>query len=184
MRSAKIFLAGMYLHLILSIVTPIMILVFNVIWDSDIWNSAARRLAPLYLGNIGVVHLLGWVCVVIAVTLRRRQPEKLRQGWRLLKLWSIPFYILNFVYSCLAWFLLLAASRGILFFLLPLPVLTTCLMIFQSGCVGICYLTCLRRQPEHGDKPSGIHFLLQLIPVADVVSTIVLLRRYPAVKSR
>lgn len=178
MKSARVFLAGMYLHLVLSIGTPIGILSF-----SDSWDSFSVGILCLYLAMIAAVQVSGWVCVAIAVTRYRRQPDVIRRGWKLLKLWSIPFYLINFVYSVFAWFILLAASRGMIFFLLPIPFIITCLMVVQSGCVGICYLMYLRRLPGSGGKPSKIHYLMQLIPIADVVSTGLVLRSSPAVPS-
>lgn len=149
---------------------------------SDRWDSFSAELLLLYLGVIGAVQITGWICVAVAAAYCRHKPDVVRVGWRLLKLWSIPFYLLNFVYSIFVWFILLAASRGMIFFLLPVPLIVTCLMVFQSGCVGNCYLLYLRSLPENGSKPSKIHLLWQLIPVADVISTILLLQRYPIKK--
>ncbi len=177
MKTAKLFLSGMYLHLVLSIAVPLGILCFSA--DRG-WNSASIGIFLFYLFMIVVIQLIGWMCVAMAAkAYRHGESALLRRSLKILKLYSIPFYVLNFSYSCLAWFVLIGASRGILFLLVPIPVLVTCMMIFQSGCVGICYVMCLRRQPENRGKPSGIHYLLQLISVLDVVSTVMLLRRYP-----
>lgn len=175
MKSAKIFLAGMYLHLVLSIGVPIGILLFS----QDGWNGLSIGLLLFYLAVILAVQIAGWICVVLAAAAyRQKKGDELRKGWKLLKLSSIPFYILNFAYSCLAWMALIGGSRGIMVIFLPIPIFITCLMVFQSGCVGICYVMYLRGQPENGGKPSRIHYLLQLVSVLDIVSTVVLLRAY------
>ena len=177
MKSAKLFLFGMYLHLLLSIVAPIGIL--YLCWEQQRWTAPAVLLLVFYLAMIGVVQILGWICVGSAVAAyRRNRADRLRKGWKLLKLWSIPFYVVNFIYSLFAWFILVGASRGILFVLVPIPIVITCLMIVQSGCVGICYIMYLRKQPENGGKPSGVHYVLQLLSVLDVISTIVILRKF------
>lgn len=63
----------------------------------------------------------------------------------------------------------------LLFFLLP--VLFACQLIIQSGCTGVIYIKFLRKQ--HSEKtPSAVHYLLQLIPVLDVVSTLIVLKKY------
>lgn len=175
MKSAKLFLYGMYFHLFLSIVVPIGILVFS----SNGWNSVGIGLLLFYLAMIAVVQIIGWVCVGMAIAAyRQNKGEKLRNGIRILKFYSIPFYVVNFLYSFFAWFVLVGASRGILILLVPIPIIITYLMIFQSGCVGICYIMYLRKQPENQGKPNGVHYALQLIPVLDIIGTIMILRKW------
>lgn len=177
MKSAKLFLFGMYLHLLLSIACPIGILYFGL--EAQAWTPPAVMLLLFYLAMIAVVQIVGWICVgCAAAAYRRNRADQLRQGWKLLKLWSIPFYMLNFLYSLFAWFILVGASRGILFLLIPIPIAITCLMIVQSGCVGICYIMYLRKQPENGGKPFGMHYVFQLLSVLDIISTIVILRKF------
>ncbi len=102
--------------------------------------------------------------------------QGLWSAWRLLKLWSIPFFVLNFLYSVLAWFIIVAASRGIFFMLLPIPIAITCTLILQTGCVGCVAVKNLRARSAPETRPDRVHYLLQLLPVADVFSTLVLLR--------
>lgn len=171
MKTAKLFLFGMYLHLILSVFVPIHILIqgnWNVISITELWG---------YFFMIGVVQLIGWIYVgMSAKAYGQHHMEKIKKGWKLCKLGAIPFYILNFLYSFFVWFSLVGASRGVLFFLVPIPIIITCLFIVQSGIAGICYIKCLQKQ---GLTPSGWHFLLQLLPMFDVVSTIYLCKKYP-----
>lgn len=181
MRSAKLFLFGMYLHLCLSVAVPLGILYFS----ADGWNAAGIGLLFGYLAMIIAVHIVGWIAVGMAAeAYHQNQWEKLRSSWRLLKLNSIPFYVLNFLYSVFAWFVLTAASRGILIVLVPIPIIITCLMIVQSGCVGIYYIMYLRKQPENGGKPAAVHYVLQLLSVLDLISTIVILRKYSGKKNQ
>lgn len=165
----------MYLHLVLSAVTPIGILLAGE------WNLVSYGLLFFYLLMIAVMLIAGWICVGCSVAAYRMgYGEKLRKSIKLLKLCSIPFYLLNFIVSFVYWFFIVAASRGILFFLIPIPIAITCLLIFQTGCVGICYIKHLRKQPENQKKPSGIHYLMQLVSVLDVISTICIFRKYAA----
>lgn len=175
MKSAKVFLTGMYLHLVLSTITPIVILLIGE------WNVLSYGHSFFYLLMIGAMHLAGWFCVGCSIDVYRRgYGEKLKKSVKLLKLYSIPFYFLNFIVSFVYWFFILAGSRGILFFLLPIPFAITCLCIFQTGCVGICYIMYLRKQAGNQKKPSRIHYLMQLISVLDVISTIYIFRKYAA----
>ncbi len=175
MKSAKVFLVGMYVHLFLSVLTPAIVLLFC----KDGWNVLGVGVLLFYFAMIFAVHIAGWICVVRAVNVyHHNQTDLLRSGWRLLKLYTIPFYVLNFLYSFLVWFVLIGASRGIMFLLVPIPIIITCSMIFQSGCVGICYIMHVRDTAEDGSKPSKIHYLFQILGVVDVISTIYLLCRY------
>ena len=173
MKSAKIFLIGMYLHLALSIGVPIGILGIQE------WNTTSIGMLFLYFIVIGAVQLIGWICVGMAASAYLKgNLAALQKGWILLKLGSLPFYVINFLYSFLVWFSLVGASRGILIFLVPIPIIITCLMIFQSGWVGVCYIMLLRKQPENRGRPGSFHYILQLLPVLDVISTVILLATF------
>lgn len=52
----------------------------------------------------GLVQLLGWIHAGASISAyRRNDMARLRSGWRTLKLGAVPFYILNFIWSSLAW---------------------------------------------------------------------------------
>ncbi|MCI8946576.1 MAG: hypothetical protein HFI91_05855 [Lachnospiraceae bacterium] len=181
MRSARIFLVGMYIHLFLSIVVPIGMILLK----DRCWSSVGIGLFLGYLLMIGAVHLTGWISAGMAVSAYRSgEWEMLIKGWKLLKLSSIPFYILNFIYSLLAWIMLIGASRGLLIFLVPIPVFLTCSMIVQSGIYGICVVRYLRRTAKcgavsgEGRNLSAVHYVLQLVSILDIVSTIMIVKRY------
>lgn len=171
MKSAKLFLGGMYLHLALSVAVPAAMILLPH------WNGG-QGLFFFYLVFIGVLFVLGWVAVAMAARAGSGQDvQGLWSAWRLLKLWSIPFFVLNFLYSVLAWFIIVAASRGIFFMLLPIPIAITCTLILQTGCVGCVAVKTFRSRSSLERRPDRVHYLLQLLPVADVISTLVLLRR-------
>lgn len=169
MISANIFLAGMYLHLICSVAFPITLLAAGE------WNNLTWSLFLCYLAEIVLLQIWGWVTVIAAVVAHRKgNAKKLQTGWVFLKLGSVPFFLINFAYSFVVWFIIVVGSRGILGILLPIPMAVTCLMILQTGCVGCCQIAQLRRRiPFLGGK----HYLFQMIPVADVLDTIYLLRQ-------
>ena len=186
MLPAKLFLAGMYLHLLLSVLVPVFIIFQGA------YTSLGVGLLLLWFAVMGAVHLLGWCSAAMAVRANGQgRHETLFQSWRLLKLGSIPFYLLNFIYSVLAWFILVGASRGIFIILVPIPILFTCLLVVESGCVGICCLRSLNScrdsvidSPEVRAGPHPIHYALQLLPAADVLSTLYILWKYRSIQRR
>ena len=134
MKSAKCFLAGMYLHLALSVAVPIGVPLLA--GRENGWNSLCTGLLLLYLAAVLLVQLAGWACAVSAWRAARRgEAGLLRTWWLFLKLCSIPFYILNFLWSVFVWGLFIMASRGILFALLPIPVGFTCLTVVQASSI-------------------------------------------------
>lgn len=172
MKAAKLFLTGMYLHLLFSVLTPVGILYTG--WNVG-WTPLNVALLVIYILAVGLVQILGWVSVAAAVRAAGEQDwDRLQEGWRLLKFRSIPFHILNFLWSVFAWFCLVTASRGVLLVLVPVPIAVTWLMIVQSGVYGVLIVRALRRQ---GERVSGLHTLCQLLPVLDVLSTWIMLRR-------
>lgn len=181
MKSAKAFLIGMYVHIAASIVLPITILVVC----PNGWTNFGLALLVVYLIEVAAAQILGWVAVASAVRLSKRgEIGKLRASWRLLKFASIPFFLINFGYSVLVWFLLTAASRGLFGLLMPIPLFITWQMIFQSGIVGWRWLKYKRRELEGEPRPGKLHYLWQILPVADVIDTALLLRRYKELPRR
>ena len=175
MKTAKAFLVGMYAHLLLIVVIPVGIL---TVFEGKSWNMSGSGLLIVYMLAVVVVQTLGWGMAGMAIlAYGRGEIEKIRKGWKLLKFGSIPFYILNFVYGCAAYLAAVGGSRGLMIFLVPVPLLVTCLMIVQSGCVGVCCIMHLRKHPEKNTGPHGIHYVLQLLPVLDVISTFVILKK-------
>ena len=168
MKSAKIFLAGMYLHLALSVAVPAVILF------AGRWEALGEGLFVFYLVFLLLLQVIGWGTVAVAARAgARRETDRLVRAWKLLKLGSVPFFVLNFLYSAAVWFVLVAAFRGIFAIFLPIPIAITCLLVVETGCIGCFVLKAFRRQRP--PVPGKVHYLLQFIPVLDVVSTLVIL---------
>lgn len=172
MKTARLFLIGMYLHLALSIAAPVGILVLD--WRNSVPSFWSKVLGLCYFAGAVLALLLGWLCVIMGlVASHQRHMGRLVTGWRMLKLKSIPFHILNFLWSGAVLALFIMASRGPLYLLAAVPMAIACVFVFQSGCLGIALVHTMRR---HGDGPTFLHYLGQILPVADVVSTLFLLR--------
>lgn len=122
------------------------------------------------------VQIVGCLSAAAAVKMHMKsESEALEKSWTLLKLKTIPFYILNFIYGLVYTVTLIGASRGmvvLLIFPLLIPIWYTCAFIVQSGFFGAANVAMLRK--KYGDNISLIHYVLQFVPVLDVLSTIIL----------
>ncbi len=125
------------------------------------------------------VQVVGCLSAATAVKMYiKSECDSLKKSWLLLKLKTIPFYIFNFIYGVIYVIVLIGASRGLaVIAVIPilLPIWYTCAFIVQSGFFGAANVATLRK--KHGDGISLIHYILQFIPILDVISTIILLRK-------
>lgn len=104
-------------------------------------------------------------CVKKADSKAETNPQILIKVWKKLKLLTVPFYVINFiVYSLTA-----SITFPVSLFLCPLDGLLCLIMIIISGIAGINSIKVLKRK---GRKISGIHYVFQLLPVFDVLSTL------------
>mgnify|MGYP001096319088 CR=1 FL=1 len=172
--SAAAFFAAMHLHLAASIAAPVGV----IATASQRWEGPAGELLLAHLSAAALAQLAGWVCVFCAWRAYcQGRGDALRWAVRLLKLYTIPFYLINFAWSVLCWAMLVGASRGILILFVPIPVLFSCLLVVQSGCVAYC---CLRWAAERpGGRPvlGGVWRLLLFVPVLDLFGAVLLLRQ-------
>lgn len=131
----------------------------------------------LLLGAVsGATEILGWIAAVKCITKTlagATDADEMKKSWFLLKIKTIPFYILNFIYGLAYGILLVGATRGMIWFvILPIliPIWHTCSFIVQSGFYGVANILMLRK--EHKKELSIINYVLQFIPVFDVFDTI------------
>lgn len=173
MKTARAFLIMMYLHLVLSVATPVVVVVSGQYRELE---QLGFVLFVAYMAELVLLPVLGFVTAGAGIRhCRRDEGEQLEKGWMLLKFGSVPFYLLNFLVCCVAMALVIGASRGLLIFLIPIPVGYTCLLIAQSGCLGACLVYLLRKREA---RPSPLHYVLQFLPLLDFVSGLVLLKKY------
>lgn len=125
------------------------------------------------------VQIVGCLSAAAAVKMyTQSEYNPLKRSWLLLKLKTIPFYILNFIFGLVYIIFLIGASRGLaVLAVIPIlvPIWYTCAFIVQSGFFGAANVAVLRK--KHGDSISLIHYVLQFIPILDVISTVFLLRK-------
>lgn len=170
MKKVKAFFAMLYVQLAVQYS-----IVFVISGES---TSEGLFLAMLLLlGAVsGATEILGWIAAVKCITKTlagATDADEMKKSWFLLKIKTIPFYILNFIYGLAYGILLVGATRGMIWFvILPIliPIWHTCSFIVQSGFYGVANILMLRK--EHKKEFSKIHYILQFIPVFDVFDTI------------
>ncbi|MBQ9989507.1 MAG: hypothetical protein IJP31_00980 [Lachnospiraceae bacterium] len=169
MKTAKLFFFGLYTHLLLSIAIPVMLLYYL----EEGWNEFSVKLLLFYIGMIGIVLIAGLIAMMDGIKLYKTgEFDELKEAWCLLKLDTLPFYLLNFFWSLLAWVMLIGGTRGLMALLLPIPILITCGFIVESGVIGILYIRALKKKENQEYKPGIIHYFLQLFSILDIISSI------------
>lgn len=163
---------AMYIHLEASLIMPF--IVFKA--ANDGWGAAPVGL--LYAAETIIVSLIGFIgALAIAAQGKKTSYSDMIESWKKLKFETVHFYIINFIYSLVVWFILIDASRGIFLFVVPIPIMITYFMILQSGIVGICCIMRIIKNSENAVKISKINYLFQIIPVLDVISTFYILKK-------
>ena len=174
MKTVKAFFVMLYIQLALQYcIIPIVLFGLDENGEFRVWTHFYFIVALL---SFIAVQIVGCLSAAAAVKMHMKSEyETLEKSWTLLKLKTIPFYILNFIYGLAYTVTLIGASRGmVVLFIFPLliPIWYTCAFIVQSGFFGAANVAMLRK--KYGDNISLIHYVLQFVPVLDVISTILL----------
>ncbi|GAA1575275.1 MULTISPECIES: DUF6652 family protein [Kribbella] len=162
-----------------AVVMAIVALGIGVHWPYRIEGPGALSAAFGAFSTWFVVYLLAAVLVVVdAVRLsRRRDLDALQRSANLVKLFAVPFFVVNFV--AFAESVLVAGARegdhlGIDGFVLALVVVVlTYLVMLPTSAYGIAALLLLRKDDRIGRTFCGVNLVLHFLFVADVLSSIV-----------
>ena len=110
---------------------------------------------------------------------KSRDMDKLLDGVIKIKLFTIPCYMINYI-VCAFWCLFLLCTIVASFAGIVLAVVftfVTCLVIAATGAYGIAFIKLFNEMPP--ENPMGkVHYVLQVLPCLDVVSTVILMRKY------
>ena len=114
---------------------------------------------------------------------KNREYNSMRKHMKVLKLGTIPYFILNFIIYLLLFLLFYAASRGLIIFtpiplLFVVPIFFTYLAVLFTSCYGIGFIAIINKEKNSSKGKLIIHVLLQLCFILDVISTIILLIKY------
>lgn len=171
MKKTFILIAAMYAHIVLSISVIVAVILLCKQPPEVNW-----LLIMLYCIAVVGIQIYGWVVAVMAFEIYGRNDyNTLGRCFKALKLYTIPFYVINYIFSFAIWFVIVAASRGIFIIFVWIPVAFTCAFIIQSGIYGYLYIKYLRKNYYGVMDINACHSLFQFIPVLDVVSTVIIL---------
>lgn len=129
--------------------------------------------------NLMIIHTL----CKIGIT------RQVKNSWIALKLAFPPFLILNawlfdnvlsYIESEVIGYAMLLIIFLPLYLLLLflIPIIFPLAINVVSGCIGISYICQLRKQTANKHRPSGCHFILQMIPGLDLLSLLFILIKY------
>lgn len=181
MNKVRLLLASLYLYLIMLIRGDEMIDFFMKGKENTLYLNFVA-------GCLLLVVILSLLTIKEALQLYRQgKYNELRQGMKLIKIGLIPFFLgeyflflaLAFGFSIAALFFFWTIGGPIaLMVLLGLVACVVYLTLAISSIYGIVFVSLLRKEKLINTPLLVIYIVLQLIPVVDVIITIVLLSLY------
>lgn len=169
MKLTKIFLTLQYVCLAATTAIP---LIIASIVSNDV-KSGMPALAKVFLLTAAILVIIATLVVEIVCVkkasnaLNAEKSDEAVKTWKMMKIISVPFYVSNFIIYIISAPLYFPLSL----ITIPLDFLFCWIMIIISGVLGIKAITKLKGD---GKKISPIHSVLQVLPVADVVSTLII----------
>ncbi|KUO63129.1 MAG: hypothetical protein APF84_11435 [Gracilibacter sp. BRH_c7a] len=176
------------------------VLYANLITVIMLWVS-------LFNGSIYNISFIHWFLIVVFIIssvliavfavknvsnafrlYKNEEYNSLRRNMKVLKLGSIPYFLINFVFYFLLFALFFVGSRGFFIFtpiplLLLLNVFLTYIIVLFTSSYGIGFVAVARSEKRLNNTTCIIHVLFQLCFVLDVISTILLLVKYKVSKT-
>lgn len=177
MKISKIFVGVIYLYL-LTMLAPIYLFYIEI--DSDDIDCTNINISLfLFVISALLVLVTALISLISAVILYKKDKYiMLKKSMIAVKLWTIPFYIINFILCALICIAVTMGLRGMGIIFVPIPIAFTCTVIFLTGFYGVFYVKYLRHNISLEKPPTRIHYFLQLIPVLDIADTIYLLTKF------
>jgi hypothetical protein len=181
-----------WFHILLGVnfFTSISIILF--IWLLGDNPNASYYVLPMYL--IWIALMMGSILPLLLITighfknaltlLKNGDGNGLRLGMKRMKLASIPYFILNFLYFTVLALIGFAASKGLIIFT-PIPlvfvlvIFLTYVVMLLTSTYGFVYLFYLKKTEGMKTVPFIVHFIMQLIFVLDIIDTVLVLSWYP-----
>ena len=177
-KFATIQLIVYYVALLISI---LVIIDFSIESDdSPLQEFICKMLVTLLLVSLLVIVCFAVGDVIYTIIIYQKQElSMLADGIKKIKLLTIPCYIMNFIVGVFCCGMLIGTIVASFPGLVMAVVLIsgTCLVIALTGMYGILYVSLYNKSyPEN--RIGGLHYLLQLIPCLDVISSAMLLWRH------
>jgi hypothetical protein len=179
-----------YVLLLFNFLTSISLVVFVYINREN--QNMAYYVLPMYIGWIFLMFCSLIPLLMLSIGHLKRaigfykanDADGLRRGMKQMKLASIPYFVVNFIYFAALALLAMVASRGIVLFT-PIPLIFVLVMLFTyvimsfTSIYGIVYLIWLKKSGETKLATMVVHIVMQLVFVLDILNTVFLLSWYP-----
>lgn len=101
----------------------------------------------------------------------------LKKSVKLVKISTIPFYILNFIFLILLIIFFIIPTRGFVFFLIPSLFLSTYCILLLTSLYSIFYILLLWKYDKINNTEFLIIFILQFCFILDIFSILYLLKK-------
>lgn len=182
MKLVRSTLLGLYINILMVILLSVFF--FRELINNNSGNWVQWLLYGLFVASSISNAILAVKNIMNAYKLYKNiEHNSLREYMKALKLWAIPYFVINFAIYFLLFGFFFAASRGIfiftpipLFFLIP--IFLTYLTVLFTSCYGIAFATIMHKEKRFSIRKLLFHILMQLCFVLDVVDTIILLMKY------
>lgn len=178
--TATVYLAYLGAQLLLG-----MIRLFSQQFVEFTFLTLAGNVMYYFLSSFGLWFIGMLNLVNVMLLWERGKVQEIKKTWTELKIGVIIFFPLNWVhFICqlkapegMAWTEVFSTIVGYCFFGICVLILP-CMLNFLNGCAGWHYIYYLRQKCKGGKRPSWGHYVLQAVPVLDIISMIWILKRY------
>jgi hypothetical protein len=172
MINVIVFIVFLYVYNVLEIITVLTIFLPYGTFPWDIVDD----LFPRYIILYGIFFVLLIINSIHALyLLLRKKISAAGRYFKILKLSSILFWIINFITTASVFGVMVFATRGIGIILSPIPVMVSYLMLLATSLYSIVYLRLLYKNGALDKREFKIHLILQLIFTLDIIDTIYLI---------
>ena len=110
--------------------------------------------------------------------IKQNNKGKLKNNAESIKLCSIPFWVINFIILSIFTIGAVMSTRGILIFLVPIPIFVSYIILLGTSIFSISYIRLLYKENKIGYKGMLIYTIFQLMFVFDIFCIIYLKYKY------
>lgn len=177
MKKIKIFITALYLNNII-LTTIIGFIIYSIIRKIDDYSMFYNITIPVII--IWIICFLVLAILNLISSLKLFYKEDLNsfdKSVRLLKLFTIPFFILNFILLGSLTIGFVAISHGFGIFFIPVPFIITYCILIVTSFYSILYILLLWKKNKINNTEFLIIFILQFCFILDIISIIYLLKK-------
>lgn len=171
MKKVNSFIALLYINnLILIIANLLFIVGFLESFDTKIFSDKVFEILLLW----SVVFLIISIVNIISIVLdyRNNNSERLLKKMKRVKFSLIPFWIINFICYIPISSLLLVIGHGFGFFIVPIFMAITYIVLLFTSIFSISYLLNIKKNKRITNWQFIGHSILQLCFIIDIIDTI------------